>query len=444
MTPAYIKKIPKSIAIFGASGHIGGPMARWLRFHAPQVRLRLIGSNPEKVEQLREEYPDLEVVQANYFDPPSLDAAMAGIEGLFVVTQSVQEAPAMANLVKAIRKAGCLIHMIRIVGLQPDMNPRRIPKELRDYGLGLEIQHPIARQVLDEADMPVTYFNIGASMMDNYLRMASAVQESGVLTWPNRPVPYIDPREIGEAAARILLSDDARHIYQFYTLNNGEPAMRAADVANMMSEVFLRRIDNDASRDGFLGFFKPLVEQGLVPPAVPEYLWSMFQYEEANATVWVANQFLERTLGRQPNAMRSWLQEHRQYFLDDDLPLAPPRSRPAAAEESDEASAGVAAIDGIWDCVVNTPGGTKEPHELIVQCAANGMLTGEMRNVNSGISMQLQNGRHTDRQLTWTMQLVKPIKLNLKVTVQLDGRELVGRASAGFLKVPIQGTKRAL
>ena len=439
MTTAFIKKIPNSIAIFGASGHIGGPMARWLKFHAPQVRLRLIGSNPNKVERLREEYPGLEVVQANYFDQPSLDAAMAGIEGLFVLTQSVQEAPAMKNLVAAIRKAGCLIHMIRIVGLQPDMNPRRIPKEMRDYGLGLEVQHPIARQVLDDADMPVTYFNIGASFMDNYLRMATALQETDVLTWPNRPVPYIDPREVGEAAARMLMSDDARHVYQFYTMNNGDPAMRVTEVATLMRDVFLRPIVHDGSREGFEGIFRPLEEQGVVPPGMPKYLWNMFQYEEAHAPVWVPNQFLERTLGRRPTTMRSWLQEHRQHFVDDDAPAALPRSGAAAGEGPRNPGA---AIDGIWDCFVSTPVG-KEPHELVIRSAPDGTLTGEMKNMKNGISMPLQKGRHSDGHLTWSMQLVKPLKLTLKVSVQVNGNELAGQATAIMVgKVPIQGTKR--
>ena len=86
-THHYRKPIPTSVAIFGASGHIGGPMARFLRFHGPHIRLRLIGSNPDKVEQLREDHPDVEVVQANYFDQPGLDAAVAGMQGLILITE---------------------------------------------------------------------------------------------------------------------------------------------------------------------------------------------------------------------------------------------------------------------------------------------------------------------------------------------------------------------
>ncbi len=317
----FIKPIPDSVAIFGANGHIGGPMARFLRFHAPNVRLRLIGSSAEKVEQLRRQHPYAEAVQANYYEPSSLDAALAGIQGLLVITTTgTDEAPAMSNLVAAVRKSGSLIHMIRLVGMFPDFNLARIPQALRDFGMGLEIQHPIARQVLDDAQMPATYFNIGSSYMDNYLRLAGMIREEGVLRWHDRRVPYIDPREVGEAAARILLSNDARHLYQFYTLNNGQPGLRSSDVARMMTDVFLRPIRHDGSREGLFKFFQPLIDMGAVPAAVPEYLWNMFELEEANAHMWVPNQFLESVLGHQPTTMRAWLQEHRRFFGDETEP----------------------------------------------------------------------------------------------------------------------------
>lgn len=441
----YPKPIPQSIAIFGAAGHIGGPMARYLRFHAPQIRLRLISSNPDRQEQLRQDFPDAEVVHADYFDGASLDAAVAGMQGLLVLTTAgLKEEPAMTNLVAAVKKAGTLIHMIRITGVQPDSNPARIPKALRDFGLGLEIQHPIAREILDDAEIPVTYLNCGASFMDNYLRLIPTIQEHGVVPWSDRQVPYVDPREVGEAAARLLLSDDARHIYQFYTLNNGEPGLRASDVARMMSEVFLRPIRHDGTREALFAFFKPVVDAGLVPAAIPEYLWNFFAYEDGNAPVWVPNQFLERTLGRRPNTMRAWLQEHRHQFFDDTTHVLL-RDMPStgATGSLPETSAPASPIDGVWDCTVSTPVG-KEPHELVVRSAPDGTLSGEMKNTKNGQVMPLQNGTYSGNTLKWTMQLAKPIKVTLKVEVQINGTELAGQASAGFVgTVSIRGVKRA-
>ncbi|TAL03619.1 MAG: hypothetical protein EPO08_03785, partial [Rhodospirillaceae bacterium] len=81
-----VKAIPRSIGIFGASRHIGKPMARWLRYSAPHVRLRLITSRPASAEALHAEFPDCEVAIGNYDDLSILAAAVAGMEGLFVVT----------------------------------------------------------------------------------------------------------------------------------------------------------------------------------------------------------------------------------------------------------------------------------------------------------------------------------------------------------------------
>jgi uncharacterized protein YbjT (DUF2867 family) len=443
-TNPYHKPALKSIAIFGAAGHIGGPMARYIRFAAPQVRLRLISSNADKAEQLRLDYPGAEVVVANYNDTPSLEAALAGIEGLFVLTtQPMAERPAMTNVVNAVRKSGTLRHMIRVVGMFPDFNPRRIPQSLKDFGMGLEIQHPIAREVLEEAGMPVTFLNVGASYIDNFLRMIPGLQENATVVWPNREVPYLDPRELGEVAARLLLSDDSRHIGQFYTLNNGEPGITTEQVAALMSEVFQRPIAYDGSREGFMNFFAPLLEASVVPAALPAYLWDFFQFEGDNAPAWVANQFVERTLGRKPTTVRAWLLEHKHLFFSDEVavtvlagtaPLAKAGDIPGAASSS--------TVDGTWDCTVATPVG-KEPHVLVMSTHADGSLSGEMTNTKNGIAMPLQDGRANGNRLNWTLQLQKPIKLKLKVDVTVQGRELAGHATAGMIgKAAIQGVRR--
>lgn len=54
---SFHKPALKSIAIVGVSGHIGSPMARYIRYHAFQVRLHLIDSNPHKAKRLRAECP---------------------------------------------------------------------------------------------------------------------------------------------------------------------------------------------------------------------------------------------------------------------------------------------------------------------------------------------------------------------------------------------------
>jgi uncharacterized protein YbjT (DUF2867 family) len=304
------KRIPESILIFGAAAHIGGPLARFLHQEAPQIRLRLSTSTPESHEILRGEFPYAEIVSASYFDLSSLEIAVGGMEGVFVLTNSgTNEEPAMTNLVAALKKANSAIHILRLVGLQPEANPRRIPQSLRDHGLGLPIQHPIAKAILDESDLPVTYLNSGATFMDNFFWMKEGLRRKHKLIWPERLIPYIDPREIAEVAGRLFLSDNHRHIGQLHTMNNGHDILRFSEVAKLMSEVFQEDIIHDGRKDSFFNEYARLGQDRL------SYLWNFFQYEQESEVVWALNDFVERMLGRKPLTLRSWLEEYRDVLI---------------------------------------------------------------------------------------------------------------------------------
>lgn len=299
------KPIPRSILVFGAAAHVGLPLARFLRAQAPSIRLRLASSQPQRRASLQREFPEAEVVAADYFDRSSIDAAVAGMEGIFVITPSgTDERPAMTNLIAGVRQAGCAVHILRCVGMQPEANLRRIPAALhKPPALGLPIQHPLAKQMLDESGLPVTYLNFGATFMDNLLWMKEGLRTARKLIWHDRLIPFIDPRDIAEVAGRLLLSDNHRHIGQFHTLNNGHDLMRYSDVAALMSEVLGERITHDGSREAFYEAYAHMGHRR-------DYLWDFFEYERDNEVVWARNDFVERTLGRKPITLRAWLAEH--------------------------------------------------------------------------------------------------------------------------------------
>jgi uncharacterized protein YbjT (DUF2867 family) len=304
------KRIPNKILIFGAAAHIGGPLARFLHREAPQIQLRLATSDTVKCEVLRREHPYAQIVMASYFDLPSLEKAVDGMEGIFVLTKSgTDEKESMTNLVVLLKRANRAVQILRLLGVQPEANRRRIPQSLRHHGLGLPIQHPIAKQILDESDLPVTYLNIGATFMDNFFWMKEGLRRERRLIWPERLIPYIDPREIAEVAGRLFLSPDHRHIGQFHTLNNGHDILSFREVADLMSDSFQRKIVHDGQRESFFRAYADLGEVRL------SYLWDFFQYERENEVVWARNDFVERVLGRKPLILRSWLEEHREELM---------------------------------------------------------------------------------------------------------------------------------
>src|SRR5260370_14821988 len=131
------KPIPKTIAVYGAKEHIGNPLAKFLRFKAPHVKLRLISSNPATTKNLEQQFPDAQVCRADYFDSASLDDALRDAEGIFIVTPTyLAEKAAMTNLVASIKSAGPSVPIVRCVGHGTEQTIGRSPKARRDLETG--------------------------------------------------------------------------------------------------------------------------------------------------------------------------------------------------------------------------------------------------------------------------------------------------------------------
>ena len=310
------KPIPKSIAVFGAAGHIGLPLARHVRYRAPEVELRLLSSSAEKSREIEARVPGARCLVADLFDPASLEETLDGVEGVFVVTPApFDEETAMKNLVGALRKVARLSHMVRIVGYEAESLARRVPERLRGPK-GIGDQHYVAKAILEESDLPVTYLNIGATFMDNLLLLAPRIKSTGTLVWPDRLISFIDGRDVGEIAANLLLSPDERHIHQFLTINNGQDLLESSEVAAILSDVLKTRITHVPDRQAFVDAYGPLMAQRDGDEEAAEKVLEFFDYEKSHSTFLSLNDRAARLLGRQPTTVRAWLLEHRQHFAD--------------------------------------------------------------------------------------------------------------------------------
>ncbi|KAH7121388.1 hypothetical protein EDB81DRAFT_952168 [Dactylonectria macrodidyma] len=316
-----MKKIPKSILIFGAAGHIGRPLAEFLTREAPEIQLSLVARNEEKRQDLRQAFPKARVITADYEDLSSLSAAVKDVEGVFAITSGgTREEATMPNLVTALKEENKVIQVIRMLGVFPELPPNRIPSTL---GPGsLPVEHPIAKRILDESGLPITYLNCGASFIDNLWLQIRSVLAKKTFIWPEHRVPFMDPRDIGEVAGRLFLSDNGKHIGAFHTMNNGRDWLRFSEITEILSDVLKQPIPYDGSYEGFIGFYG----RKMGPRA--NVMWNFFKFEEANEEIWALNNFVERTLGRKPTTVRGWIEEHKHELLkgQKDVAWAAPRN----------------------------------------------------------------------------------------------------------------------
>lgn len=316
--PTPRKGFLKSYLIFGATGDLGGNCAREIQAQHPNALLRLVTSRESAVEKLQKEFPNAEVVVANYTDYDSMEAAFKDIEGAFIVVQDyTDEWVAMNNVVKACEKWGCIKHVIRMIGEAPGMRLKFVPEVLRNrpqpWG-GPIVGHPLARDILSGADLPMTYLNMAAWMMKSLTHdgiFKPCIEKIKKFCFPyDHPITYIDSREVGEIAGKILASDDHRHIYHTYDLENGHDWITAKELAAMISEEFdidLPYVGDDLDEYERETAKHPIKRYGIL---MMEY--SAYEMDFANR--FYLSNTMEMLLGRKPTTMREWLREHKYQF----------------------------------------------------------------------------------------------------------------------------------
>lgn len=306
------------ILVFGAGGHIGGPLAEKVCRDAPEVILRLVTHRVDVVSQLEERFPKAEVVVASYFDLPSLLDVFAGADGCFVVTPDfLDEEVAMTNVVAAARHHGVLRHLVRLVADPIGMTVERVPDTLKAFGGGTAVQHLRAKEILDRSGLPVTYLNNAAYFMDNFLTFfAPPIQQHRRLVVPrNRRMAFLDTTDTGECAAAILLSDDDVHIGQIYHLDNGHDVMHFDEVAELASRALGVTIIYDGTDEGFEQYCGDAIRAYIGEPDAVDYYLHYFQFEQDNESVWRKSDIVGFLTGRPAKRLEDWLVEHRDAVL---------------------------------------------------------------------------------------------------------------------------------
>ncbi len=307
------------IAVFGANGHIGRPLAEWITANSATTGLKLVIRNEDHRAALAAAFPHAEICIANYYDLASLESALFGVQGAFIVTPDfLDEQRAMTNFVYAARTNPGLRHVLRLIADPPGMTAERVPDSLKAFGGGTAVQHLRAKAILEESGLPFTYLNIAAYFMQNFLTpfFNGPIRAERILSVPrNRRMGFIDTHDIGACAAAILLSGNQRHIGQTYHLDNGNDVMWFDEVAALMSDVFGQTITYDGTDETFLRICGEGVKAYIGRPDADQYFINYFQFEQDNETVWRKSDIVEFLTGRPAKTLRQWLSENKQHIL---------------------------------------------------------------------------------------------------------------------------------
>lgn len=310
---------PARVLIFGGSGHIGGPAAEYIAAQSPDTAIRLVTSNAGKLDAMKAAHPKAECMVASYFDPASLAQAFKGVDKAFVLTPDwIDDRTAMTNVVNAAREAGTIRQIVRLVGDPPGIHSEAdIPQRLRKWGGGTAIQHQIARKVLTESGLPMTFLNSAACFMDDFLTMLAPplIMKRMLTVPPDHHMAWIDATDVGHAAAALMLSPDPRHIGKTYDLNNGHDVLLFSECAAMLSEVMGEKITYDGTVETFLEINGAGIRAWIGREDAADYFIDYFDWEAEQSTMWRKTDILQYLLGRPGKTLRAWFEENKHRLL---------------------------------------------------------------------------------------------------------------------------------
>jgi uncharacterized protein YbjT (DUF2867 family) len=238
--------------------------------------------------------PLLQPVRADFTDPASLRAAVAGVEAVFLVT--APPAPTAEHdlaLLDAARGSG----VDRIVKLSAIGTGERIgPAEVGTW-------HRIAEEALRASGVGWTILR-PSSFASN---VRGAALPAPDLTGPARQ-GVIDPRDVAAVAVEALV--DPRHTGRTYPLT-GPELLTFRDQLDIVERVLGRPVPSveeplEAARARMTGFGMP---DAAVDAVLTGIAWARAGHNAA------LTEDVQQVLGRPPGTVEAWTRDHREQLL---------------------------------------------------------------------------------------------------------------------------------
>lgn len=281
------------ILVTGATGHLGTATIEQLLKNTTAGNIVALAREENKAAHLKEK--GIEVRIGDFDDIASLDNAMQGIEKVLLIsTIDPHRIQQHKNVVDAAKKAGV--------------------KHIAYTGVSLNDLDSSATKMLMEShfqtedhikDSGLTYTFLRNSLYIDVIPMyvGEKVFETGIL-FPagNGKVPYALRREMGEAAANVLLQSG--HENKTYEITGGESSS-FTDIARSLSKLSGKDI---VYTDVETTAFSEQLKQGGVPEMIVSLITG-FATDIKNGQFEMERNDLETLLGRKPASLKEGLKE---------------------------------------------------------------------------------------------------------------------------------------
>jgi len=283
------------ITVTGSTGTIGSVLVRLLSDADTPVRAVL--------RDFTKSHPLEHVVwtQADLASSDTLDAALAGTDRLFLLTDNQPGFGAIQiGVIRAAERLG-VKHVVKLSALGASGHSRA----------PLAREHWDAEQVLRDSPMTWTILR-PHTFMQNWLgALASSVRTERTIheAIGDGRVPFIDARDIADVAFETLLHAE-QHAGQTYVLTGGE-AVGYADLARVLSDVLGTPVTYNALS---MEEARARMERQGVAPGSIESMLALAAYQKAGGPTERTSDAVEQILGRPPRDIHDFARDYLEQF----------------------------------------------------------------------------------------------------------------------------------
>lgn len=278
--------------VTGATGNVGGPVARQLNEQGHRVRALV--RDPARAAGLA---PEIERFVGDLDDRDSLAKAVTGVDAIFLMQLGGGTDQARA-VIEAAREAGGP----RIV-LLSSVGARTMPLADNPIGAALAARE----EVLRESGLGVTYLRPN-TFATNALWWADSVR-AGKVTDPmgEGRHPVIDPEDIARVAVTTLTEDG--HVGKGYTLT-GPAAVTSREQVATLAEVLGRAIEfEDVTPHDHA---EAAIANG-TPEPMARMMEALYASMRAGRAAYVTDD-VQNLTGRAPGTFRAWCERNAAAF----------------------------------------------------------------------------------------------------------------------------------
>lgn len=270
-----------TILVTGSTGNVGSQVVKQLSSFKGKVRAAVQSKN--RAQEIKN--TGAELVEMNFNNTETVNAAFKGVQRLFLLTPFVPNMVEISeNLVEQARKAN-VDHIVKQSAFGSNMNQVTTRNRL----------HREVEKIIELSGINYTFLR-PMPFMQNYLGFADSIRTQGTFSIPvgDSKTSFVDTRDIAAMAVQALTKSN-EHRNKAYNIT-GPEAISNYEIAEILSNIAKKRItyvdvsDNDAR--------KRMKNSGMQEWAV-ESLMELFGFQkDGNASI--VSLDVKRVTGRKP------------------------------------------------------------------------------------------------------------------------------------------------